>query len=351
MLGMYDMSPLLTVFIPAFNAAKYILDAIDSVISSNTRDLEIVVVDDCSTDDTVQRVEQIRHPAIRLFRQSTNLGIAATRDWSTSLFRGKYLALLDSDDIASPDRFDHQLERLESSEGPDIVGGYMQLFGERSGLVCPPTSHVLIRTVLLFFCPFNNPTVCMRMAPFNDGRLRYSADLRVAEDYDLWYQAARHGLRFENIDRVLTRYRCHVAQTSRMHAGDMSYGSARTQRQIVELYFPPLATSEMDALTAAVSGKEWSDARQLETGIRALSHAAELAPLVRETDAAVMVDMFGQILLARTSAALRAGVIDNDFLEQVTEKDDRFERWRAREDGALDRRIIEVVTSVGSERR
>ena len=110
-----------------------------------------------------------------------NLGIAATRDRSTSFFRGKYLALLDCDDITLPGRFDRQLERLESREGPDIVGGYMELFGERSGIVSPPTSHVLIRTVLLFFCPINNPTVCMRMAPFRDGRLRYSADAGGAD--------------------------------------------------------------------------------------------------------------------------------------------------------------------------
>ena len=345
------MLPLLTVFIPAFNAAEYIRDTIDSVISSSTADLEIVVVDDASTDDTVQRVEQIRHPAIRLFRQSINLGAATTRARSTSLFRGKYLALLDCDDIALPDRFDRQLERLESSGGPDIVGGYMRLFGERSGMVCPPTSHVLIRTVLLFFCPINNPTVCMRMAPFHDGRLRYSADAHGAEDYDLWFQAARHRLRFENIDRVVTQYRCHPASMSRMLAQEASRRSALVRRQVAELYFPQLGMPERDALAAVVSGEDWRTAQQLETGVRALSHAAELAPLVPEIDPSVMVHMLAEVLLAHTSAALRAGVVDNDFLEGITETDDRFERWRAREGGALDRCIMDLVNSVPRESR
>jgi glycosyltransferase involved in cell wall biosynthesis len=343
------MLPLLTVFIPAFNGASYIEDAIESVISSSTADLEVVVVDDGSTDDTVQRVEQFRHPAIRLFRQSMNLGVAATRARSTPLFRGKYLALLDCDDIALPDRFDRQLERLESSGGPDIVGGYMQLFGERSGVVCPPTSHVLIRTVLLFFCPIANPTVCMRMAPFRDGRLRYSAAARVVEDYDLWFQAARHGLRFENIDRIVTRYRCHPESTSRKLAQEAARRSALVQRQVTDLYFPRLDISERDALTAAVSGEAWRNAQQLEAGVGALSHAAELAPLVPEIDSSVMVHMLTEVLIAHTSTALRNRVVDNDFLEQITETDDRFERWRARDGGDLDRRIMDLVNSVQRE--
>jgi hypothetical protein len=345
------MLPLLTVFIPAFNGASYIQDAIESVISSSTADLEIVVVDDGSTDDTAQRVEQFRHPAIRLFRHSTNLGLGVTRERSTALFRGKYLALLDCDDIALPDRFDCQLERLESAGGPDIVGGYMRLFGDREGMACPPTSHVMIRTVLLFFCPINNSTACMRMAPFHDGRLRYTADAHGVTDYDLWFQAARHGLRFENIDRVLTKYRCHAASMSRTSADEMSRRSALVQRQVAELYFPQLGLRERDALTAAVSGENWTHAEQLKTGVGALSHAAELASLVPEIDPAVMVHMLSEVMLAHMSSALREGVVDNDFLEQMTETDDRFERWRAREGGALDRRIMDLVTSVPRESR
>ena len=340
-----NMSPLLTVFMPTFNGADFIEDAIESVIASNTKDLEIVVVDDHSTDETVQRVEQIRHPAIRLFRQSTNLGVAATRARSTPLFRGKYLALVDCDDITLPDRFDRQLERLEANAGPDIVGGYMRLFGDRSGMVCPPTSHELIRTVLQFFCPMNNPTVCMRMAPFRDGRLRYSADARVAEDYDLWVQAARHGLRFENVDRVVIQYRCHAASTSRILAEEASRRSDIVRRQVTELYFPRLSAQAKDALAAAVSGDPWHDAKQAKTGIEALSHAAELAPLVPEIDPSVMVQMLEDALLAHISKALHSKVVDNNILEDITENDDRFERWRARDEGALDRRIMDLVMS------
>lgn len=339
------MSPLLTVFMPTFNGADFIEDAIDSVIASNTKDLEIVVVDDHSTDDTVRRVEQIRHPAIRLYRQSMNLGVAATRARSTPLFRGKYLALLDCDDITLPDRFERQLERLESDAGPDIVGGYMRLFGDRSGVVCPPTSHELIRTLLQFFCPMNNPTVCMRMAPFRDGRIRYSEDARVAEDYDLWVQAAQYSLRFENIDRVVTQYRCHAASTSRILSEEASRRSDVVRRQVTELYFPQLSMREKDALAAAVSRDHWHDAKQVEIGVRALSHAAELVPFVPEIDPAMMVHMLGEVLLAHVSKALRSKVVDNNVLEDITENDNRFERWRARDGGALDRSIMNLVTS------
>ena len=116
----------------------------------------------------------------------------------------------------------------------------------------------------------------------------------------------------------------------------MSRVSAVVRRQVAELYFPQLGAVEMDALAAAVSGEDWCDAQQLETGVGALSHAAELAPLVPEIDSVEMVSMLAEVLLVHASAALRNGVIDNDFLEQITETDDRFEHWRSSGGGALD---------------
>jgi hypothetical protein len=337
------MTPLLTVFIPAFNCAHFVKDAIESVIASDTRDLEIVVVDDGSSDATLERAKQIRHPALRLFRNQTNLGIAATRDRSLPLFRGQYLALLDADDTALPDRFDRQIERLESPGGPDVLGGCMQMFGDREGIVCPPASDALIRTALLFFSPIANPTVCMRLAPLRDGRLQYSTELGAAEDYDLWYQAARAGLRLENLDRVVTRYRCHGNSLTMSRADEVARQTERVRRKVIELYFPQLATEESDALAAAAGGRGWGAALEATAGIRALAYAATLAPGVRGIDADAMLNMLQEVLIAHTAAALADGILDNDDLEQLTESDERFERWRARCGGELDRRIVAVA--------
>jgi hypothetical protein len=260
------------------------------------------------------------------------------------LFRGQYLALLDSDDIAMPDRFERQIERLESSGGPDILGGCMEFFGDREGIMRPPLSHLLIRTVLPFFCPIANPTVCMRLAPLRDGRLRYSAESSAANDYDLWYQAARERLRLENLDRVVTRYRCHGSSMSNARQEEIARQSHRIRRDVCGLYFPELTAGERNALAAAAGGRGWNDAQQAEAGIRALAHAASLVPDVPDIDMGVMLQMLEEVLIAHTSSALLDGTLRNEFLEHLTEADDRFERWRARDGGSLDQRIVGLVT-------
>src|SRR6185436_19693401 len=117
---------------------------------------------------------------------------------------------------------------------------------------------------------------CMRLQPFRDGRLRYSDELDVAMDYDLWFEAARVGLRMENLDCVLTRYRCHAGMVSRVQSGRLAEQSHTVRLKVAALYFPQLARAEAQALAAAAGGREWHDERGAEAGIGALAHAASL---------------------------------------------------------------------------
>ncbi|MCE9639779.1 MAG: glycosyltransferase family 2 protein, partial [Betaproteobacteria bacterium] len=110
-------TPLLSVFIPLYNGEKYVREAIESVLDNGFADLEVIVVDDGSSDGTVQVVEAIRHPALRLYRNAANLGVVATRDRSVPLLNGRYMALLDQDDIAVAGRFEQQVARLEAADG------------------------------------------------------------------------------------------------------------------------------------------------------------------------------------------------------------------------------------------
>ena len=108
---------------PVYNGAQFVRAAVESVLDNGFADLELVIVDDASTDDTVNVIESIRHPAVRLVRQPENLGVAATRRRGIELLRGRHVALLDQDDIAVPGRFAAQVNALEQADGPDIKIG------------------------------------------------------------------------------------------------------------------------------------------------------------------------------------------------------------------------------------
>lgn len=114
--------PLVSVLMPAYNAERYIEQAIRSVMAQTVSDWELVVVDDASRDGTVPIVETLarEEPRIRLYRNPRNLGAARTRNRGLDLCRGQYVALLDCDDVWYPDKLEKQL-LLARKENADIV--------------------------------------------------------------------------------------------------------------------------------------------------------------------------------------------------------------------------------------
>ena len=192
---------------PTYNGERYVREAVESVLDNGYSDLELVVLDDCSTDATVAVVEAIRHPAVRLSRNPRNLGVVETRRRGVPLLRGRYVALLDQDDLAVAGRFAAQLARLESAGGPDIIGGAIENFGDLGGIKQFYASDAEIRASLLFNASIANPAACMKTAPLREGLLEYSLAAGPAADYALWVDAMLAGLRLENLATVVTRYR------------------------------------------------------------------------------------------------------------------------------------------------
>lgn len=112
-------APLVSVIMPAYNAEPFIAEAISSVLSQSVRDLELLVIDDCSTDGTYALAMQQKDPRICVLRNDKNSGVANTRNRGIEQARGKYIAFLDSDDIWHPQKLQHQIEKLESA-GADL---------------------------------------------------------------------------------------------------------------------------------------------------------------------------------------------------------------------------------------
>jgi glycosyltransferase involved in cell wall biosynthesis len=337
------VTPLLSVFIPVYNGADFVREALESVIDNGFSDLEIVVVDDASVDDTVRVVESIRHPALRLIRHAANLGIGMTRQRGIALLRGQYAALLDHDDIAVAGRFERQVARLAAPDGPDIVGGAIERFGndDRPGTVVYPAGDAAIKTMLLFTSPVINPTACMKLAPFRAGLIDYSPDLRAAEDYALWVDAMRAGLRFENLGTVVTRYRRHPASYTATAYDSVVAQMHMIRGRVAATYFPSLSAGECAALADALSSRISSRQGWID-GVSALAHAAILAPAVPGIDAGDMLSRLAKQLTGFIGRGLKSGVADYDTLEAITDSDQNLERWRAMDRGALDTRIMEL---------
>lgn len=205
------MRPLLSVVIPACNVAPYIADAVGSALNQSVGDVEVIVVDDGSTDDTPRVLAGLNSARLRVIRQD-NGGLAAARNAGIREARAPFLGLLDGDDIWLPEKAERQLAVLERC--PDVTmtyshSLYLDEHGRATGgllLSTPrrPTLRQLVRRNLVG----NGSTPIGRTADFLaaglfDERLRNSH-----EDYEMWPRLmARTGRFLELVPEALTGYR------------------------------------------------------------------------------------------------------------------------------------------------
>ena len=117
------MNPLVSVVMPAYNAEKFVGEAITSILHQTYRNLELIIVEDCSIDNTLKEIEKFHDERIKLLRNPVNKGIAYSTNRGIEVSRGKYIALMDDDDISEPDRIKLQVDFLEERQSIDILGG------------------------------------------------------------------------------------------------------------------------------------------------------------------------------------------------------------------------------------
>lgn len=130
-------SPAISVIIPVFNGSAHIRECLDSVLAQGVDGLEIIIVDDASTDDTPAILEEYSKASgnlVRVLRQSSNQGVSAARNRGTEAARGTYLAYVDSDDILRPDMYQHLIDLAENLD-LDVVSCGMQQFNEEGDLL------------------------------------------------------------------------------------------------------------------------------------------------------------------------------------------------------------------------
>ena len=124
-----NATPLISVAMPVYNGERYLAKAIDSILAQTFADFELIIIDDGSTDNSLQVLHeyQKRDARIRLVARE-NRNLATTLNDLIDLARGKWIARMDQDDIALPHRFERQLQWLEET-GADICGSWVKFFG------------------------------------------------------------------------------------------------------------------------------------------------------------------------------------------------------------------------------
>jgi glycosyltransferase involved in cell wall biosynthesis len=207
--------PLVSVIIPCFNAEAWILDTLRSVADQGVTDVEIVVVDDGSTDASASIVQR-EFEGVVLVRTS-NLGASHARNLGTEKARGSFFQYLDADDLLAPGKLRVQLDALEATNGDVAYGGWQELHGRTSGGSFP--GRVVDRQIegepeLALFSDFWCPPaaylfrreVVERVGGWNE-KLPIIQDARFALD------CALQGARFVYCPGVMAHYRVHPSSS------------------------------------------------------------------------------------------------------------------------------------------
>ncbi|MDB5114750.1 MAG: glycosyltransferase [Mucilaginibacter sp.] len=200
--------PKITVLMPAYNAEKYIGEAIESVLLQTYGDFELIIVNDGSTDGTVKIINSFNDERISVINQR-NMGVAAALNTGIKYSRAPYIARFDADDICYPDRLEKQFNFLEQNPDYILVGSDADYILENNDFLfhfkCIAHSHQEIMQKLYFYCPFVHPTVMYKKESVcNAGG--YPPDAHNFEDYLLWTSIANMG-KLCNLPEPLIKYR------------------------------------------------------------------------------------------------------------------------------------------------
>ena len=209
MMEVRSQKPLVSVVMPAYNAEKYIADAIRSVLRQTLTDLELIVIDDGSVDKTAQIVREMAgiDERIRFCPNEKNMGTARSRNRGMDLSRGEYVAFLDSDDNWHPRKLEKQMQMMENTRAELVYCSYAIVDGDGAkrcrDFLVPETIDL---DGLLKENVIGCSTVLLNRSTAESCRFR---DDFYHEDYVLWLQMLQSGCRMAGVREVLVDYRYH----------------------------------------------------------------------------------------------------------------------------------------------
>jgi len=199
------------VILPVYNGQEFILESVQSVLKQTYKDFVLYVIDDGSTDKSLQCLDQIKDQRLKVVENGTNKGLIHTLNRGLELAQSaEYIARMDADDITHPNRLGLQVQLLDEMKAVGVVGTRANIFGnglnERK-LKVPERED---RILPAFICrnPIIHPSVMMRGSVIFNAQLRYDSSFPKYEDYKLWIDMFNI-CGFYNMPQYLLNYRRH----------------------------------------------------------------------------------------------------------------------------------------------
>lgn len=204
------MNPVISVVMSTYNRADILSEAIDSILNQTYNNFEFIIINDNSTDNTIDVIRSYTDSRIKLFNNRKNCGCTFNYHRAQNMAKGKYIAHIDDDDLSLPKRLEKQIEYLENNPEIVLLGTYIETFGENKR---PSWVFYKEPDKLNFLMHLYNP-IChssvMYRKDFTDRfAINYDINKKCSQDYDLYKQIILRNGKIANIDDTLVKYRMH----------------------------------------------------------------------------------------------------------------------------------------------
>lgn len=213
----------ISVIMPAYNAEKYINEAIDSILNQTYTDFEFIIVNDGSTDKTSDIVKSYSDKRIVFVENEKNMGIVYSLNKGLKLAKGEYIARMDADDISLKNRLEKQMDFMDNNLDVAVLGTSIQLFNNDNELSVMnfSSNSDFIKADMLFNSCVAHPTVMIRKKILENYSLQYDANYHGREDFKLWWEISKNS-NIYCLQDVLLKYRLHNDQiTNNYHSVDL----------------------------------------------------------------------------------------------------------------------------------
>ena len=231
--------PKISVVMSVYNEpVEWMKQAIDSILNQTFSDFEFIIIND--KPDRVENKQLLdeyasKDPRIVIITNEQNIGLTKSLNKGLLIAQGEYIARMDADDISFNDRFEKQVRLMDERPEVSVCGGWITLFGDKSGTLKYPKSN---STICLFIdSPFAHPSVMIRHCFLRDNSLLYNESCETSQDFDLWVTMFGLGAQFYNLQEPILKYRYSEIQIMKSKGQIQIATGRKIRHKALKLYF------------------------------------------------------------------------------------------------------------------
>lgn len=265
-----------TILLPAYNAALYLRDSLDSIMRQAFKDFDVLLIDDGSMDNTSKIAIEYSNidRRIKYYKNEKNIGLIKTLNKGLSLAKGEYIVRMDADDIMFDDRLYKQVKYMDSNPECFVCGGQMEYIGGLTGMApILPQKYEDLLYLSLINCPLYHPTTIIRNSAIKQFGLKYNDSYKHAEDYKFWSDIIfSHPNSIANIKDVVLFYRISNNQITAKYSDEQDLISKIVRRENVQhvlvpygIKLPEVVNCEIIEKVSSLIRKEHIDAAEILT--------------------------------------------------------------------------------------